>query len=104
MKNPAAMTDEELMKLARKRVKAKQGFRIHLSAYILVSILLLVIFFCTSTSYFWPVWPLAGWGIGIVFHALAVFTNVFHADNQGKVMKEYEKLKQAAAPPAGKDA
>ncbi len=58
---------------AEKRVKAKLGFYFHLSVYIAVNILLIVINLSTQTEYFWFEWPLMGWGIGLFFHALGVF-------------------------------
>ena len=27
----------------------------------------------TNGSYFWPFWPLAGWGIGLAIHAWETF-------------------------------
>ena len=27
----------------------------------------------TGAGYFWPIWVILGWGIGIVFHAWTVF-------------------------------
>lgn len=58
---------------AEKRVKAKLGFYFHLSIYIVVNILLIAINLSTQTQHFWFKWPLMGWGIGVLFHALGVF-------------------------------
>ena len=98
--NIPPVTDEELMKLAQRRVKQKQQFKLHLIVYILVNVLLVIIFF-TTASYspgkdFWPRWPIFGWGIGVIFHGVAVFSDSFDTANPGKVMKEYKKLKDAA--------
>jgi hypothetical protein len=27
----------------------------------------------TSAEYFWPMWPMLGWGIGVAAHALSVY-------------------------------
>ena len=58
---------------AEKRVKAKLGFYYNVSIYIAICLLLIVINLSTSPEYFWAKWPLMGWGIGILFHALDVF-------------------------------
>ncbi len=58
---------------AYRRAGAKLGFYIHLIAYITVNLLLVFINFSTSPQYLWFKWPLFGWGIGLVFHWLAVF-------------------------------
>lgn len=41
----------------------------HVSAFVLVNVLLLVVWAATGAGYFWPIWPLLGWGIGVASHA-----------------------------------
>lgn len=64
---------EDLRAGALRRLQKKREFRTHLVAYVLVNALLWVIWtvvFATTGAWFpWPVFPLAGWGIGLVFHA-----------------------------------
>ena len=67
------MENQEAYQRAKKRAEAKFGFYIHLSVYIAVSILLIIINLSSSTQYLWFKWPLMGWGIGVFFHALGVF-------------------------------
>jgi hypothetical protein len=55
------------------RANAKLGFYIHLFIYICVIALLVVINLMTSSSYLWFKWPLLGWGIGVMFHALGIY-------------------------------
>jgi len=38
----------------------------------------------------WPVWPMIGWGIGLLFHFLGAY--VYPKSNA--VEREYEKLKK----------
>ena len=35
--------------------------------------LLIIIWAMTSGEYFWPVWPMLGWGIGVAAHAASVY-------------------------------
>ncbi len=58
---------------ARSRAEAKFGFYKHVFVYVAVSILLLVINYLMSLEYLWAVWPIMGWGIAVVIHALSVF-------------------------------
>lgn len=58
---------------AKKRVAAKMGFYTHLSVYIGVILLLAIINLMTSASAIWFHWPMLGWGIAIVIHAVFVF-------------------------------
>ncbi len=67
------MVEEETYQKAKKRVEVKIGFYIHLVLYVGVNILLIIINVTTSTRYLWFKWPLIGWGIGLLFHAVGVF-------------------------------
>jgi hypothetical protein len=53
--------------------RAKRGFLIHLTVYVLVNILLAVIDLRTNPEKTWFYWPLACWGIGLIAHGLAVY-------------------------------
>lgn len=67
------MNNQEAYQRAKKRVEAKVGFYRHLTVYIAVCALLIIINFSTSTEYLWFIWPLIGWGFAVVLHALRVF-------------------------------
>ncbi len=38
----------------------------HLRAYLAVSVMLVAIWALTGAGYFWPIWPIMGWGIGVI--------------------------------------
>ncbi len=93
---PPEMSEEEIYEAARKRVRQKKDFYNHLVIYAVVNILLIIIWAMTSRGYPWFVWPLAGWGVGIVFHGLDVF--VFHRESaweKREVEKEVDKLRKS---------
>ena len=54
---------------ARPRRRDRQDFREHLNVYLAVNAGLIVIWALTGMGYFWPVWPMMGWGIGVLAHA-----------------------------------
>lgn len=58
---------------------ARLSVRIHLGAYLAGAILMLGIWLAcglgTGSWYFWPVWPIMGWGIGVVSHALPIWAH-----------------------------
>jgi hypothetical protein len=58
---------------AIKRLKAKRGFNVHLGTFLVVNILLLVGWLSSGAGYFWPIWVLLGWGIGLGFHGWSVY-------------------------------
>lgn len=67
------MTGDEQYRKAKERVEAKMGFFVHLAAYVIVNLVLYYINTTTSPGYSWHIWPLLGWGIGVVFHGAGVF-------------------------------
>ena len=66
--------DESLRKQALERVGKRRDFWPHLLVYVMVNALLVVVWSMTgSGGFFWPIFPIAGWGIGIVMHAWDAF-------------------------------
>ena len=61
---------------AARRAAARLGVRIHLAAFVAMSIVVLAVWAAvvagTGAAYFWPIWPILGAAIGLVSHALAV--------------------------------
>jgi eukaryotic-like serine/threonine-protein kinase len=46
-----------------------RSFKTHLTLYVLVNVFLIGIWAASGGGYFWPVWPLLGWGIALAAHA-----------------------------------
>ena len=89
-------TDSAMMKLAKKRVKAKNEFMWHLASYVLVNTFLVLLYvFTPGGGYFWPIWPMLGWGLGLAFHAVGLIFKFSTVSQPDRVMVEYQRLKQA---------
>ncbi len=58
---------------AVERLKAKRDFSTHLAVYIIVNAMLVAIWAVSGAGYFWPIWPLLGWGIGVAINAWTVY-------------------------------
>jgi hypothetical protein len=58
---------------AVQRLKKRRDFRAHLLVYGLVNGFLVVIWAITGSGFFWPVFPIAAWGIGLVLNAWDVY-------------------------------
>ncbi|PRY30742.1 2TM domain-containing protein [Pseudosporangium ferrugineum] len=75
---PAGITPEddaaELRQLAVTRLRKKRDLQAHLLAYVLVNLFLIIIWLVTMPGgFFWPIFPLLGWGIGAAFHVWDVY-------------------------------
>ena len=66
------MTQSERMDAARHRAEELRAFYSHLTLYGGVMVLLAV-FDALSGGGWWFQWPLSGWALGIVAHALTVW-------------------------------
>ena len=80
-------TDEsELRARAITRIEAKRGLVANVLAYVLVNAMLVVIWYVTGAGFFWPIFPILGWGIGVVFHVWDVMTpGVDERQNQAEM-------------------
>jgi phosphotransferase system glucose/maltose/N-acetylglucosamine-specific IIC component len=89
-------SEEEIYEEAKKRVEDKKGFYTHLIVYVLVNIFLVIIWAVTTPGgYPWFIWPIIGWGVGLVFHFFATF--VFNRKTgweERELEKEVQKLKR----------
>ena len=87
------MTEEQIYEAAKKRVEEKRSFFTHLAVYIIVNIFLVLIWWFTGADFPWFVFPLGGWGIGLIMHGLGVF--VFNRlPDQAAIEKEAEKIRR----------
>jgi len=75
---------------AKKKVENLKAFYIHLTVYFLVNIFIFVINLLTYDGTWWFIFPLGGWGIGIVAHAISVFADSkFGSEWEKRKIKEY---------------
>jgi len=80
--------DETLWEIAKKRAFFKWSF----SMYVFVNAFLIGVWYFSSGphSYFWPVWIMLGWGIGLLFQYLAAYqgNNMFTTEQEYKNLKD----------------
>jgi hypothetical protein len=88
-------TGNDLRKFAIDRLRKRREFSQHLAVFVVVNFVLgLIWLFTTPGGFYWPMFPLFIWGIGIVFHALDVFSSVFSsaAPSDEQIEREIARL------------
>ena len=75
---------------AIRRLKAKREFRVHLVAYLVVNTAIVITWAMTSAGFFWPIFPILGWGIGLFFHGWDAY--VRRGISEGEIQREMERL------------
>jgi hypothetical protein len=85
-----APDDTDLRERALTQLRKKHEFHAHVAAYILVNSMLVAIYLLTDPGgFFWPIFPILGWGIGLFFHGWDVYTA---PPREEQIRKEMERL------------
>lgn len=66
-------TEGELREQAIAQLKKKRDFRSHVFIYVAVNAMLVVIWAVTGADFFWPIFPILGWGVGVAANAWDVY-------------------------------
>jgi hypothetical protein len=77
------------------QLKKRRDFRGHLLIYVLVNTFIVVIWAVTgATGFFWPVFPIVGWGIGVVMNAWDVYwrPQITEDDVQREIEREDKQV------------
>lgn len=97
--SPATSSEDELQKLAKRRVEQKMGFYTHAMVYVLVNLGLYVL---TNAGSDWSwgngrfvIVPMVPWGIGLAIHCIVTFVSLQGGDLRQHLMdKELETLRR----------
>ena len=79
-----------LRERALSRLKKKRDFHIHLLIFVMVNAFLVTIWAMTGSGFFWPIFPMVGWGIGLVANAWDAYGRDVPTESQ--IEHEMEKL------------
>lgn len=97
---PTPLSPEEIDRLARKRAGAKLGWYIHAVMYVLVNLFIFAISRYGFGHRPWSVFPLLGWGLGLVFHGVSVFVlGTGSGLRERMVQAERERLQRGNSDP-----
>jgi hypothetical protein len=90
-------SEQELRERAIANLKKKRDFRSHLFVYCAVNCLLVGIWAFTGAGFFWPIFPILGWGIAVAFNAWDVYG---HRDfSEDEIRREADRLRAAGTHP-----
>jgi 2TM domain-containing protein len=82
---------ENLRDRALKRLKKRRDLGAHALVYVLVNLFIVVIWLVADRGgFFWPIFPMGGWGIGLAMNAYDVFRSETFAEEQ--VQLEIKRL------------
>lgn len=92
---PRELTEEEIYKEAKARIKKKKEFLSHLVAYVLINIVLVVIWALSGSGYMWFLWPLGIWGVFVLWNFIDVFLLYKSIQSEkAAINREVEKIKE----------
>lgn len=82
---------DQLRERAVRRLKKKRDFAAHVLVYLMVNGFIVAIWAVTSAGFFWPIFPIVGWGIGVVMNAWDVWRGDEFSDKQ--IAEEMARLR-----------
>ncbi len=88
---PRPAEESDLRQQAVKRLEERRGLTAHVFVYVSVNLLLLAVWYLTGAGFFWPLFPIVGWGIGLAFHA---WNYRRPAAGEQQIAAEMERLRQ----------
>jgi 2TM domain len=84
-------TDEQLRSRAVKQLKKRRDFWAHVIVYVLVNAFIVVIWAMTdSGGFFWPAFPMVGWGIGVVMNGYDAYRDEDFSED--RIQREMQRL------------
>ena len=84
-------TENGLREQAITQLKKKRDFTTHLVIYVLVNSMLVGIWAVTGGDFFWPIFPILGWGIGLGANAWDVYGR--KPISEGEIEQEISRLR-----------
>lgn len=84
------LTEEELIRRqVRKKVKARREFVQQLGSYLMVNSGLVVLWLFTGAGFFWPIFPIFFWGLGVVTQGFEYYSK--HGPGAEKTASQIEQ-------------
>jgi 2TM domain len=85
------LDDDALRSRALVSLRKKHEFVAHVLAYVLVNSFLVAIWAVTGDGFFWPIFPMVGWAIGLVFHGWDTYSR---PPSETRIREEMDRLRE----------
>ena len=85
-------TEQDIRDQAIERLKKKRDFKTHVLMYVTVNAFLVVIWAISDSGFFWPIFPILGWGIGVIANAWDVYGR--KPISEDEIRREVDRLRQ----------
>jgi len=72
------------------RLRKKSEFRAHLLAFFVVNGAVVIAWAVTGGGFFWPIFLILAWGVGLIFHARDVYWG--DEPTEERIRREMERL------------
>lgn len=96
---PTPLSNDDIDRIARRRAGAKLGWYIHALVYLVVNLFLFALSAYALGERRWSVYPMLGWGLGLVLHGVAVFVLGSGSSLRERLIeKERERLRREHGP------
>ena len=92
-------TTDDLYGVAKRRVQARNGLVIHALMYAVINGGLFVLWAVTGHGFPWFVFPMLGWGAGLVAHAIALAIGPDSPRELRAIDREVQRLRAQAKVP-----
>lgn len=81
-----------LREAAVANLKKRRDFYGHVITYVAINAVLVGVWWMTGTGiFFWPIFPLVFWGIGLLFHARDVFAP---SASEARIRAEMQRIRR----------
>lgn len=85
-------SDEERRTAAISRLQNKREYKQHALVYFAVNALLIIVWAASGAGYFWPIWVIGGWGIGLALHGWKIWGQ--QPITEEEILEETRRLKR----------
>ena len=86
--------EDEIRDRAVESLKAKRALRTQIGMWVIISALLIGIWAVAGAGFFWPVFPIGGWAIGLVVQSWNIYGPGAKPISEDEIARESERLRR----------